>query len=102
MNSTALGAPWYLYLLRCRDGSFYGGISLDPLRRCHEHNQVPRLASRYVWSRRPATLVWQQPVTDRSTALRLEYRLKRLSRKQKEQLLHAPSEWQQLLLDRSA
>ncbi|GAA3549332.1 GIY-YIG nuclease family protein [Zobellella aerophila] len=84
---------WFIYLLRCRDGSLYTGISLDPLRRCREHNRDARRASRYVWSRRPAVLVWQQPLTDKSLALRLERRLKRLSKARKEALLAAPERW---------
>src|SRR5690554_6295916 len=53
---------WFVYLLRCRDRSLYAGISRDPERRCREHNEHQRLASRYVWSRRPAELVWRLPV----------------------------------------
>jgi len=29
---------WFLYLLRCSDGSFYTGIALDPQERCRVHN----------------------------------------------------------------
>ncbi|MFP2768551.1 GIY-YIG nuclease family protein [Oceanisphaera sp. KMM 10153] len=84
---------WHLYLLRCRDGSFYAGISLDPERRCKEHNQQVSRASRYVWSRRPAELVWQRTVANQSVALQLEYRLKKLSKVAKEQLLHDEHGW---------
>ncbi|MDP5293776.1 GIY-YIG nuclease family protein [Oceanimonas sp. CHS3-5] len=91
-------SQWHLYLLRCRDDSLYGGITLEPERRCREHNELKARASRYVWSRRPAVLVWQQAVGDKSTALKLEYRLKRLPRKQKEQLLSRPESWRQWLL----
>lgn len=95
MNSSAgeHGQNWFIYLLRCRDGSLYTGITLDPRRRCREHNQDARRASRYVWSRRPAILVWQQPLTDKSQALRLEKRLKRLPKAHKEALLAAPERW---------
>lgn len=85
---------WYLYMLRCRDGSLYTGISLDPARRCLEHNQQRSRASRYVWTRRPAQLVWQRPVANQSVALRLEYRLKRLTKVRKEQLLREDGAWQ--------
>lgn len=88
---------WFVYLLRCRDRSLYAGISRDPERRCREHNEHQRLASRYVWSRRPAELVWRLPVVDKSTALRLEYRLKRLGKQQKEQLLLDAEGWQRWL-----
>ncbi|ATG75784.1 endonuclease [Zobellella denitrificans] len=96
-TDTAEAHGWFVYLLRCRDHSLYAGISLDPERRCREHNQRQSLASRYVWARRPATLAWQQEVADKSTALKLEYRLKQLTRKQKEQLLQDPEDWRQLL-----
>jgi putative endonuclease len=85
--------PWHLYLLRCRDGSFYAGISLDPVRRCKEHNQQVSRASRYVWSRRPAELVWQRTVASQSVALQLEYRLKKLSKVAKERLLQDDHGW---------
>lgn len=89
---------WFIYLLRCRDGSLYAGISLDPLRRCREHNEDVRRASRYVWSRRPAKLVWQQSLSGKSEALRLERRLKRLPKIRKEALLAAPECWREWLL----
>ncbi|MGP7735091.1 GIY-YIG nuclease family protein [Oceanimonas smirnovii] len=97
MTQASSPSQWFLYLLRCQDGSLYGGISTAPERRCHEHNKIQRRASRYVWARRPAILVWQQPVADKSTALKLEYRLKRLPKAKKEQLLTQPDGWQQLL-----
>lgn len=86
-------SPWHIYLLRCRDGSFYAGISLDPVRRCKEHNQQVSRASRYVWSRRPAELVWQRAVASQSVALQLEYRLKKLSKVAKERLLQDDHGW---------
>lgn len=87
---------WHLYLLRCADGSLYTGISLDPLRRCQEHNQQRSRASRYVWARRPAHLVWCQKVASHSVALQLERRLKRLPKLKKEQLLLEESIWLEL------
>ncbi|WP_417617147.1 GIY-YIG nuclease family protein [Oceanisphaera sp.] len=87
---------WYLYLLRCSDGSLYTGISIDPERRCREHNQQPSRASRYVWARRPAQLVWQRPVANQTLALRLEYRLKRLPKARKERLLKEDALWHSL------
>lgn len=88
---------WYLYMLRCSDGSLYTGISLDPERRCMEHNQQRSRASRYVWARRPAQLVWQRPVANQPLALQLEHRLKRQTKARKEQLLLEDEVWQILL-----
>lgn len=90
-------SPWYLYLLRCKDGSLYAGISVAPERRCIEHNQQRSRASRYVWARRPAHIVWQRSVANQSMALKLEVRLKRLNKTRKERLLVEESMWQTLL-----
>lgn len=87
---------WQLYLLRCDDGSLYTGISLDPERRCKEHNLQVSRASRYVWARRPAHLVWQRTVANQSQALQLEYRLKRLPKARKERLLQEEHLWFEL------
>ncbi|MBO1518370.1 GIY-YIG nuclease family protein [Oceanisphaera pacifica] len=91
-----LPSQWYLYLLRCNDGSLYTGITLDPKRRCKEHNQQASRASRYVWARRPALLVWQRAVANQRIALQLEYRLKRLTKAQKERLLQEEALWLEL------
>ena len=98
-KSDKAAAAWFLYLLRCADGSLYTGISLDPDRRCKEHNQQRSRASRYVWARRPAQLVWRKAVADHAQALKLEIRLKRLSKLKKEQLLLHDAGWQALLAD---
>lgn len=90
-------SSWHLYLMRCVDGSLYAGISLHPQRRCIEHNQQRSRASRYVWARRPAELVWQRPVANHSQALQLEIRLKRLTKAKKEQLLEQEDNWLALL-----
>ena len=46
---------WFVYILRCRDGTFYTGITKDVVRRCRQHNEGT--ASRYTRSRRPVRLV---------------------------------------------
>ncbi|MGO4998177.1 GIY-YIG nuclease family protein [Oceanisphaera sp. W20_SRM_FM3] len=88
---------WHIYLVRCADDSLYAGISLNPERRCIEHNQQRSRASRYVWARRPANLVWQRSVANHSQALKLEIRLKRLTKAKKEQLLQQDAAWLSLL-----
>jgi len=76
---------WYLYLVRCRDGSLYTGISTDVERRFAAH-QANRGARR-LRGRGPLELVFAQPLGDRSLALRVEHRIKRWSRADKERLL---------------
>jgi predicted GIY-YIG superfamily endonuclease len=76
---------WYVYILRCSDGTLYTGVTTDVQRRCRQHNAGT--ASRYTRSRRPTRLVYQEEQPDRSTALKREAAIKALSRKQKEALI---------------
>jgi putative endonuclease len=79
---------WFVYLLRCADGSLYCGVCTDLARRVEEHNSSPR-GARYTRARRPVALVWQCGFPTRSEACREEARIKRLGRQAKEQLLGA-------------
>jgi putative endonuclease len=84
--------PWTVYLARCRDGSFYTGITTDPARRVAEHNAGSGAA--YTRSRRPVTLVYCELAADRSSALRRERLVRKLSRIEKERLATGgPAEW---------
>lgn len=78
---------WYVYMLRCADGSLYTGITKDIERRVKEHNTSDRLAARYTRSRRPVMLVWSEDHPDRSSALKREAQLKKFKRSFKEDLL---------------
>jgi putative endonuclease len=71
----------FVYILRCRDGSLYTGAARDVARRLLEHQAGT--ASKYTRSRRPVTLAWSVRVRDWPRALRLEWRIKRLDRKEK-------------------
>ena len=75
-----------LYILRCADGSLYTGITLDVSRRLEEHRNGVR-GAKYLRGRTPVELVFEQPAGDRAAALRLEHRVKRLSRHEKEALI---------------
>jgi putative endonuclease len=75
---------WYLYIVRCDDGSLYTGISTDVARRLLEHQRGGTRASRYLRTRLPINLVFAQCIGDRSTALRAEWAIKRLEKNQKE------------------
>ena len=76
---------WFVYLLRCADGSLYTGISNDVLRRLEQHNAGK--ASRYTRGRLPVVLVYQEPQAGRSLALKRELVIKALSRQAKESLI---------------
>jgi putative endonuclease len=76
-----MAGSWRAYLLRCRDGSIYAGVSNDVAARLAAH-QTGR-GARYTRSRRPVVLVWRSPPLAKSPAHRLEWRLKRLPRADK-------------------
>ena len=74
-----------VYLLRCRDGSLYTGITNDLPRRLAAHRAGK--GSAYTRSRRPLQLAYRERVADRSAALRREAAIKRLPREKKLQLI---------------
>lgn len=77
--------PWFVYILECRDGSFYTGVTNNLERRQQQHNDGT--ASRYTRSRRPVTLRYQELCGSRSQALIRECSLRLLTRKEKEELV---------------
>jgi UV DNA damage endonuclease len=85
LNKAATSDAWFVYLLRCADGSLYAGITNDLPRRCEQHNAGT--ASRYTRSRLPVALVYQEPQGSRSLALKREAAIKALSRQEKESLI---------------
>jgi len=87
MSTTSESAdkPWYVYVLRCGDGSLYCGITSDLGRRLEQHQTGA--GARYTRGRGPIEMVvsWEYPT--RSAALKEEWVFKRLSRVKKEALL---------------
>ena len=76
---------WYLYLLRCADGSIYTGISNDVEVRVREHNQGK--GAKYTAQRRPVFLIYQEQHPDQSSARRREEQIKPWRREKKENLV---------------
>ena len=79
-------SDWYLYLVRCRDGSLYTGIATDVERRFAEHQQNSAISAKYLRGRGPFELVFQKKIGSRSLALRVESKIKKLSKAHKEEL----------------
>lgn len=88
-HSTAAsrGSPWFVYLLRCSDGSLYTGITKDIIRRCEQHKKGT--ASKYTRSRLPVRLVYLEPQRTQSLALKRELAIKAMTRKQKQAMIRA-------------
>jgi predicted GIY-YIG superfamily endonuclease len=79
------GRRWVLYIIKCRDGTLYTGITNNLARRVKQHNDGS--ASRYTRSRLPVKLVYQESCRGRSQALKKEFAVKSLSRKGKEEYI---------------
>ena len=80
-------SDWYLYLLRCHDGSLYTGISTDVARRFAEHEGEGSAGSKYLKGRGPLALVFKKKLGSKSLALKVERKVKKLSKARKEELI---------------
>ena len=80
-------SDWYLYLIRCRDGALYTGISTDVNRRFAQHQRAGNTGARYLKGRGPLSLVFQENVGPQSLALKVERRVKGMSKARKENLV---------------
>ena len=78
---------YYVYILRCSDGSLYTGITTDVGRRAAVHNSGK--GAKYTRSRLPVTVVYQEPQPDKSAALRREIEIKALNRAEKLNLIES-------------
>ncbi|SKB06907.1 putative endonuclease [Prosthecobacter debontii] len=83
--ASEVSKPWCLYVLRCRDGSLYCGITNDLYQRLDKHQQGK--GARYTRGRGPLWLLGSWPQVDMPTALRAERAFKALSKAQKEKWL---------------
>ena len=88
-------------MIRCADGSLYTGIATDVDRRVSEHAGGKRGARR-LRGRGPLELVLQKWVGERGLASRVELRIKRLTRQEKETLLQSPARLDELVRDLAA
>lgn len=77
---------WYVYILKCRDNTFYTGITTDLERRIKEHNGS-KLGAKYTRGRRPVSLVYSQKRKDKSEASKEELRIRKLNREEKNKII---------------
>jgi putative endonuclease len=75
---------WFVYLVRCSDGTLYCGITTEINRRIAEHNSGK--GAKYTRSRAPVTLVYLEESPTRSSASKREAAIKKMSRSKKEDL----------------
>ena len=94
------GAPrWSLYVVRCRDGSLYCGITPDVRARLDAHRAGR--GARYLRGRGPLALVADIVVGDRAAASRAEYHFKRLPRPRKLALISQPGRLRRFVSERT-
>ena len=76
---------WWVYILRCADGTLYTGTTNDLDRRLAAHNAGR--GAKYTRARRPVALVYREAAADKSAALQREAALKKLARAAKLRLI---------------
>jgi len=77
---------YFIYIVECSDNTLYTGITTDVHRRIREHNGSNK-GAKYTKLRRPVKLVYQEESTDRSSASKREYAIKKLTREEKLELI---------------
>jgi len=80
---------WFVYLARCADLTLYCGITNDVAARLAAHNAGK--GARYTRSRTPIEIVGMRRCTTKGRALKLEYKVKQLTRAEKQRLIDTPA-----------
>ncbi|MDK2800293.1 MAG: putative endonuclease [Clostridiales bacterium] len=77
---------YYVYIVECKDGTLYTGWTTNLQRRIHEHNRGK--GAKYTRSRYPVELKYFEKFTTKQEAMKREYAIKRLAKKEKVKLLN--------------
>tara|TARA_Y100001970_G_scaffold281403_1_gene392072 strand:+ start:2413 stop:2673 length:261 start_codon:yes stop_codon:yes gene_type:complete len=77
---------WWVYIVKCSDGTFYTGVSNNLKARIKKHNSGE--GAKYTQSRRPVELVYKEKSLDRSRSLKREIEIKKLKRSEKLELIN--------------
>ena len=79
---------WYVYILRCSDGTLYTGSTDDVARRVQMHNSGK--GAKYTRGRTPVEVVYTEECESYSAALKREYAIKQLTRQEKLEMIKSP------------
>ena len=79
--------PYFVYILRCADKTFYTGITNDLEKRVETHN-TGKTAAKYTRARRPVKLVYSEQLKTKSAALKREWEIKKMKRSEKALLIN--------------
>ena len=86
-SDDASTTEWCVYMVRCRDRALYTGVAIDVQRRFSEHGREGGRGSKYLRGKGPLQLVYVKAIGSKELALRVESRIKRLRKIQKEDLI---------------
>ncbi|MBM7694795.1 putative endonuclease [Peribacillus deserti] len=75
----------YFYVVECKDGSYYAGYTNKLKKRITAHNEGK--GAKYTRGRGPVELIYSQMFSEKSEALKMEYRFKQLTRRDKERFI---------------
>ena len=87
---------YYVYILRCEDNTLYTGITTDVKRRFLEHSEDKVKGAKYTKAHKPKEIAAAWEVGTKSDAPKLEYRIKKLEKAEKETLISEDSENQEI------
>ena len=82
---------WYVYILECSGQTLYTGITTDLKRRLEEHNSST-LGAKYTKGRRPLKMLYSRELPNKSEAQKEEYRIRKLTRQEKIDLIENKGE----------
>ena len=77
----------YIYIVECADGTLYTGWTTNVQKRVKAHNEE-KSGAKYTKAKRPVKLVYYEGYETKEEAMRREYAIKQLTRKQKLELIH--------------
>ena len=80
----------YTYIVRCSDGSLYTGWTNNIEKRINDHNSGK--GAKYTKARRPVVLAYYEEFDTKEEAMRREWEIKQLGRKEKLRLIHCESD----------
>jgi len=77
---------WFVYIIRCKNGSLYTGSTNHLIRRWRKHKSGN--GAKYLQANNPKSVAYVEEHPDRSRACKREYEIKQFSKKQKESLIN--------------
>jgi len=86
-NDPPTPTRWFVYILRCGNGTLYTGVTTDVSRRLTEHREAKSKGAKCLRSKGPLRLVFKKAIGAKGLALSVEGRIKKLSKVRKETLV---------------